>query len=156
MAGVRVQLRHVALAAVFSLGWGVPTGAQMTAGPPPQLLGWFEDDYAGRYEITEAIWVAGSDTLRVEEWRMAEREVLLTSESPTGETTWTRIDWVDLPEASAHPGERRWVWAWCMASWDARTRDAALEVTPSRRDEPRSGCGDNYPFTRMRPASSGG
>lgn len=41
------------------------------------------------------------------------------------------------------------------AAYDAPSREAALQVPPSRRASPRTGC-NGYPFSRMRRADTAG
>ncbi len=151
---------RVAIACALPLACTAPADIPPSAaGPtiPDHLIGSFVDDYGSTYWISDTVWVHGSDTLRIDAWNADARHLVATASGADGATTWVRIDWVELPgsgEAAARDGApESWPWAWCMAAYDASSRTDALEAPASRRDTPRSGCGDAFPFTRMRRAT---
>ena len=128
-------------------GAGAPTGR-----PPPIVLGTFEDDYGLRFEITPESWSQEPGaTLVVGEW-LDEVGSILARADPDGSSSsaglWTRIDWVALD------GMSPWLWGFCLAVWDAPTREAALAAPAADRDHPRTGC-NGHPFSRMRRSAEG-
>lgn len=143
----------VFIAAILLVTPAAPLQAQDPA-PPDALVGVFEDDYGARHVVADTTWTHGSSRYRVEAWHRRERRVLLTAPGDEGSTRlWLRIDWVVFgPEDGAGEG---WGWAYCMAVWDAATAEDALAAPPSVREAPRTGCGDGFPFTRMRRVESG-
>ena len=132
-----------------------PTGARASepAGRPATIvLGTFEDDYGLRFEITPTSWSQEPGaTLVVVEWLDEERSILAHSSldaSSSGVPSWTRIDWVLLEDMDP------WSWGFCLAVWDAPSREAALAAPPADRDRPRTGC-NGFPFSRMRRGAEG-
>ncbi len=129
------------------------------AGPPPDvLLGPFEDDYGARYEITDSTWQHGSSLYRVVSWNPDERYLVLTGSDRDGSgVDWLRIDWLVFGSgANAGPvdaGAMPWIWAHCIAIWDAESEASARAAPSSDRGDPRSGCGEGFPFSRMRPST---
>lgn len=138
----------------------VPVGPAPAGGTPPAaLLGSFVDDHGSRHVVTDTTWQHGRSVYRIEAWDPAGRRLLLTAPAtaatdPATDPTrvWLRIDWVMLADGGgADPGAPPWPWAYCMAVWNARSSAEALGAPDSRRNEPLTGCGRAYPFTRMRP-----
>ena len=117
---------------------------------PDRFVGSFVDDYGTTYLVTDSTWTHGSETLRIAAWSTTDRHLLATGLDDDGVLAWVRIDWMELDPDMSVPSPQRWTWAWCMAFWDAPTREAALEAPESRRETPRTGCGDGFPFTRMQ------
>lgn len=113
---------------------------------PPMLLGEFVDDYDIRYVVTKGGWfqdpVARYD---IEEWNVAGRYLIARNsrDNSSDAGLWTRIDWVELDPDS------EFEWAFCYASYDAKSAAEATASPASARDTPIDGCG-GFPFSRMR------
>jgi len=114
--------------------------------PPTELLGDFEDDYGGVYQITAATWRHGAAAAYdIVIWHTDEQYVLARN-APGNRSApgkWTRIDWMPLTNMSPY------TWAFCFTAYEAVSQ-AAAETTPAAvRASPRSGC-NSYPFSRMK------
>jgi len=145
-----VAVRLPLLIACGLAACAAPAPTPSAAEPPDGLLGTFVDDYGATYEITDSTWRHAASTYRVQAWDVAGQRLLLAGPGETQARVWMRIDWVDLPATTSGPTEGDWTWGWCVAAWEAESRAAALAAPESRRDAPRTGCGDSFPFTRMR------
>ncbi len=114
--------------------------------PPAFLVGEFEDDYAGRFTISDTEWLHHPVTrYLVEEW-VSEEQYLVARNDPNNPADgglWTRIDWVGLE------GMEPWNWAFCFSAFDETTMDAARGVEVVDRENPRTGC-NGFPFSRMK------
>jgi len=113
--------------------------------PPSWLMGEFQDDYDITYSISDSLWhQLPLPPYRVQEWLENESAVLLRNQaSDSSESTWLRIDWMQLEEMPP------WEWAFCISRWDAAGREALFDDLNVNRAKPRSGC-SGYPFSRMR------
>lgn len=148
----RVVLLALALTFAGGCAGGAATRFAPAGQPPAIVLGTFEDDYGLRFEITPESWSQEPGaTLVVVEW-LDEVGSILARADPDGSSSsaglWTRIDWVALD------GMSPWLWGFCLAVWDAPTREAALAAPAADRDHPRTGC-NGHPFSRMRRSAEG-
>lgn len=147
-----------AVAFAAALLVGAEASAQTAASAP---LGTFEDDYGARHVVTDSTWQHGSSVYRVVSWHPDDRQVVLAGRSDDGEAIWMRIDWMVFDEGAdvgSSTGGAPWTWAYCMAVWDAPSARAARDAPVSDRADPRAGCGEGFPFSRMRlePAEGAG
>ncbi len=117
--------------------------------PPTGLAGRFADDYGSIHQISDSAWVHdGAYRYIVIRWDSA-GQVLIARNAPTNPSDggrFTRIDWMPLE------GMPPWRWAFCLATWDAPSADAAARVATADRRVPRTGCG-GHPFTRLKPTT---
>lgn len=121
-------------------------GTERDAGVPQFLTGEFVDDYGIEYSISAQEWLQHPATrYRIVAWLPGER-ILVQSDSGSsgGPGLWTRIDWVRLEDAGTG-----YVWAYCYAAYDARSREEVVAAPPAQQDSPRIGC-NGYPFSRMK------
>jgi hypothetical protein len=138
----------VAVAAMGCVG-GPRYGANVS-GPPDFLTGEFVDDYGIRYSIAPEKWVHLPNAgYHIVEWQIDEQFLIArnAASNPSDGNLWTRIDWVELTNGGEYE------WAFCYATYNAASAQAAREAPPSQRDTPRVGCG-GYPFSRMRRVGS--
>ncbi len=121
-------------------------GRRVAAPIPTALQGTFVDDYGTRHTIDDSLWQHGTaNRYRVIEWNATARFLIARNDTSNVADggRYDRIDWVILP------GDDGWMWAFCLATWNAPSATAARAVTRADTANPRSGCG-GYPFTRMR------
>jgi hypothetical protein len=123
------------------------------AGGPPApepshafLLGSFTDDYAERYQISEAEWFqAPHGRLHILRWDDAGQFLIARNDSANANDPglWTRIDWIELI------GMAPYTWAYCSSAFNAPSPAVAETVSVANRATPRTGC-NGFPFSRMR------
>lgn len=116
--------------------------------PPTLLLGTFEDDYGGTYEVTPETWThLGYARYHVVRWRTGPDGGYLLAQNdpdnPTDGGLWTRIDWVRLDDMAPY------TWAFCLSAYDAATVTEAESTRVAQPETPRTGC-NGFPFSRMR------
>jgi len=146
------QFRPTAFALAFIVGATACVTARAslntapTGTPPADLLGAFEDDYGGVYQITTETWRHGATAAYdIVAWHADSQYVVARNApgNPSAPKRWTRIDWMPLTNMTPY------TWAFCFTAYDAPSR-AAAEGTPAAvRATPRSGC-RSYPFSRMK------
>ncbi|WP_411282452.1 hypothetical protein [Gemmatimonas sp.] len=140
----------IALALIISASGCVTARATFNAAPtgmpPGDILGAFEDDYGGVYQITTETWRHGATAAYdIVAWHADSQYVVARNApgNPTAPMRWTRIDWMPLANMSPY------TWAFCFTAYDAPSRAAAESAPTAVRASPRSGC-NSYPFSRMK------
>lgn len=114
---------------------------------PAMLLGTFEDDYGVPYTIRKSIvYQHTANTYHIKFWNLEEQYLIAQNDADnaSGEQRWTRIDWIELTDMAPY------TWAYCLSAYDAKTAQAAEEVTIANGNEPRTGC-NGFPYSRMKP-----
>lgn len=140
----------ITLACIFGATACVPARASLntasSGAPPADLLGAFEDDYGGVYQITTETWRHGATAAYdIVAWH-ADSQYVVARNAPGNRSApnrWTRIDWMSL--TSMQP----YLWAFCFTAYDAPSREAAEKTPAAVRATPRSGC-NGFPFSRMK------
>lgn len=126
-----------------------PAQIATSDGPPPMVLGTFEDDYDIRYTISEREWFQHPRArYRIVRWNRQGQYLIAQNDAanPGEGGRWSRIDWMPLS------GMRPFTWGYCLSAFDAPSADAAEATTTARREDPRTGC-NGFPFSRMRVVS---
>lgn len=129
----------------------VATTTVSAATPPTSVLGAFEDDYGGTYQITRDVWQHGARSrYEVVAWHVDSQYLIArnASTNPSAAGLWTRIDWMPLDGMSPY------AWAYCLSAYKAPTRDSAQATHVAVRATPRTGC-NGFPFSRMKRAPAG-
>ena len=111
------------------------------------MFGSFQDDYNINYQITKELWFQKPNArFHIVKWNLKEKHLIAQndSENPSEPNLYTRFDWIkfeDMPE---------YEWGFCMSTYNSESIEAAAEIPPPDRVNPKDGC-NGFPFSRMKP-----